>query len=864
LIGGRLWSDLTLRGKATVVLGVVALGLLSLGCAAYRIEVQATAAEQSVSSAFQALYQIQRLETSETDASAQIRGYLMTRDEAFATRVREAVAAFDDVRHTLGTLTAGRPELSQLAGLESSRVERIYSTMARLRSNAIASEELRAAVLQAEQERLVIESLIKRMLRERSLLLQSSLAGRDRLRSHWRGAVWICLLVAIAAGGGIWSLFDRGCASRIERLKGDLAGLEAAGLIDSLPENRDAIQALAEGMSKVAAILYQRTRVLDRALHGIASIDVAGRYLSFNNAYAELAGVSKHNPSLCLLASVHGDDWENVEEAIQDSRQAGRKDTTARMVRPDGSMSEVAMTFLRVGTQPDGGHYLFVRDITLQNQTEAELIRAKDAAVASNIAKTGFLAKISHDIRTPLNAILGASNLLSETALSTDQAEYVSMFQRNCRRLVALINDFLDFSKIEAGAVRVERLPFRARQTVDDVLGTFRDSASRKGLALDVHFEPSVPEWQMGDALRVQQVLVNLVSNAVKFTSEGRVHVEVLVSENESGRRLRFEVSDTGAGIRAMDRERIFAPFTQLPDQTAGGNLGTGLGLTICRELVQLMDGEIGLSCAESPGSTFYFNVPLVEVESGVEVLTQVTLMPGFPLVTPSESVRILVAEDTEDNRVLLEHYLKNEPVALRFAKNGYEALEALQNGEQFDLILMDIDMPRLDGRAATQRIHEWEAQTGASATPIVALSAHAILPEVRASLDAGCIAHVAKPVDQPTLIGTIRRYARTAKRSENSAASEAIATLAPKYLASKAKQIEDACVYLAAQEFDPIQRFGHNLKGTGRGYGFPELEELGRAIEAAAVERDEKSIAAQLLELHRLVSEAAVALSQG
>ena len=210
-----------------------------------------------------------------------------------------------------------------------------------------------------------------------------------------------------------------------------------------------------------------------------------------------------------------------------------------------------------------------------------------------------MLARISHDIRTPLNAILGSADLLSQTPLSFDQGEYVSMFQRNCRRLVALINDFLDFSRIEAGAVRLERAPFQIRVTVDDAVATFREAAGRKGITLGVEIDPAVPAWALGDPLRIQQVLVNLLSNALKFTASGRVDVNVKVlSAASAGDKLRFEVCDTGPGIRLEDQDKIFARFVQLPNQTPGQR-GTGLGLTICRDLVELMEGEVGVVSRE-------------------------------------------------------------------------------------------------------------------------------------------------------------------------------------------------------------------------------------------------------------------------
>ncbi|HEX5226890.1 MAG TPA: ATP-binding protein, partial [Bryobacteraceae bacterium] len=486
---------------------------------------------------------------------------------------------------------------------------------------------------------------------------------------------------------------------------------------------------------------------------------------------------------------------------------------------------------------------------------ESALVRAKEAAEASNRAKTEFLAKISHDIRTPLNAILGSADLLSQTALNFDQSEYVGMFQRNCRRLVALINDFLDFSRIEAGAVRIEKIPFHIRDTVHDAIATFREPAARKGIELGLDVDPATPVSVLGDPLRIQQILVNLLSNAVKFTSSGSVDVSVRVIGG-SEERLRFEVMDSGPGIRPEDQDKIFARFVQLPSPS-NGQRGAGLGLTICRDLVELMGGDIGVESRSTRGSTFYFELPLQPVEAAADRTeaaegTSTALASGAP-------IRILLAEDTEDNRRLIEHYLRDQPVSLRIAVNGREALDAVQQGEPFDLILMDIDMPEMDGYTATRAIRAFQQSAGA-ATPIVALSADAMREAVTASLEAGCVSHVAKPVDRETLLRTIRRYAALTTAQARSAprpsVSDQVKALVPQYLASKAKQIEEARVALASRDFGPIRRFGHNLKGTGRGYGFPAIEDLGREIERAAAEADASRIASQLDALHNFVSE--------
>jgi signal transduction histidine kinase/CheY-like chemotaxis protein/HPt (histidine-containing phosphotransfer) domain-containing protein len=716
-----------------------------------------------------------------------------------------------------------------------------------------------------------MESILQTMEADNARAVDQYLGRAQALRVRENAILAVGLVLGVAGSAAMMLLFAQGITGRIGKLQWNIAQLEAGTRIAALP-GRDEIGSLSEGLVKIARLLGQQRVALEGALDGIAEMDFEGRYLWLNKAYAEIAGLTQALPPPTLQATVDAEDRPKIQEAMRVMHLGGRAEIRARITPPSRPAVAVEMTFLQTSGQPDTGFYVFLRDTGASQEADSALIRAKDAAVAANRAKSDFLAKISHDIRTPLNAILGAADLLSQTQLSFDQSEYVHMFQRNCSRLLALINDFLDFSRIEAGAVHMEKAPFRIREIVDDTAATFRDAAARKGILLGVDIDPQAPEWQIGDSLRIQQVLVNLLSNALKFTAAGRVDVRVKVLKGagsgagSNAQRLRCEVLDTGPGIALENQDKIFMKFVQLPHQTAGPR-GTGLGLAICRDLVELMGGEIGVSSPADGGSMFHFNLPLEAAPLGDlaarEANSDASAMGQLPAW--SDAVRILVAEDTEDNRLLLEHYLRSELVDLRFAFTGQEALDAVQRGEKFDLILMDIDMPVLNGYEAAKAIRAWETSQGIS-TPIVALSADAMREAVHSSLDAGCVAHVAKPVDRGTLLKTIHRYARVkrARPIQTSATtipvSEQVLALVPQYLASKHQQIDEARASLISRDFPPIRRFGHNLKGTGRGYGFPTIEELGREIEKAALEADVDRITEQLDALHRFVSESRAA----
>lgn len=859
-----LWSDLRLRTKGLIVIAFPATATVLIACASYLLGTRASAGEQALKHSLEIGLEIHELKTKEAEATSLVRGYFLTGEQRFAIQSRQALADFDTTLQKLSDLVAPDEiqtrHISEIAALGRWSVEQSLSTAARFQSGALSPEALRAAIRAKEAERLQLDSAMDRMLGEQRRLLNIQARDVERLHLELRATTGICVFFGVVGGIVISLMFASGITNRIGKLQANVSRLATGGALEPLPGGRDEIGVLSEGVAQTAEVLRQRTGALENALHGIAQVDSDGRYLSFNKAYAEIASLSESNHPASVVLTVIQEDRDQVAAAVQQMRTSGRAETEVRIADALGSRLDVAMAFRPVSADWSAGYYVFLRDIRQRKETEAELVRAKDEALASSLAKNDFLAKISHDIRTPLNAILGAANLLSETSLTANQSEYVSMFQRNCARLVKLINDFLDFSKIEAGALRLEKIPYRIRGAVEDAVATFRESAGRKGIGLQFEIASDVPEWELGDPLRVQQVLVNLLSNALKFTEQGHVAVRVLTLSTSAGQRLCFEVSDTGPGIRAEDQERVFSAFTQLSKQNPTGSAGCGLGLTICKELVELMGGEIKVNSQPGWGSRFYFTLALEAAEpaepadTGVEGSTS----PAIPQPLDSGTVRLLVAEDTEDNRLLISHYLLKEPIEVTFAEDGQVAVDAIMAGREFDLILMDLDMPKLDGYGATKLILKWQLSHGQLPTPIVALSGYAMREAQLASVAAGCTAHVAKPVDQATLLNTVGRYARakSARRPESDKVEEGIAALIPKYLASKPKQIEDAEASLALKDFDPIWRFGHNLKGTGRGYGFPPLEEMGREIEKAAADHDEASISLQLENLRRFLTE--------
>jgi PAS domain S-box-containing protein len=402
---------------------------------------------------------------------------------------------------------------------------------------------------------------------------------------------------------------------------------------------------------------------------------------------------------------------------------------------------------------------------TMEQQNQA-LVAAHKQAMAATEAKSAFLATMSHEIRTPLNAIVGMADLLRETSLSPDQADYVQRFGRAADHLMDLINAILDLSKIEAGELQLEQIPFNARELVTTVYNLMVMSAETKQLTLGMQIQPELPITVTGDPTRLRQVLLNLIGNAIKFTERGQV---VLTIDTIAADRVRFAVSDTGIGIPSDKLPFIFESFTQGDATTTRKFGGTGLGLSICQRLVGMMDGRLHVTSTVGVGSTFEFTVRLPRTVEPVAPVSDGHIQQRTEPSAASSGrpVRILVVDDLEDNRAIVAHFLKNSYHIIEMAENGQIALEKFQ-AARYDLVLMDMQMPILDGLQATSAIRQWERTHHRTTTPILALTAHALKEEAKKSLDAGCTAHLTKPIRKHVLLKAIADYA--APRTEQAA----------------------------------------------------------------------------------------------
>jgi len=388
----------------------------------------------------------------------------------------------------------------------------------------------------------------------------------------------------------------------------------------------------------------------------------------------------------------------------------------------------------------------------------SDLERAKQDADAANRAKSDFLAVMSHEIRNPMHGLIGMAELLTGTPLNEEQREYAAVINESSAMLLAIIDDILDFSKIEDGKLALEEVDFDLRQVERKVAGLFTPKAGLKGLRFTSSVNPAVPRTLRGDPLRLGQVLLNLVGNAVKFTERGEVSLRAFVEERKGDTVvIRFEVRDTGPGVPEGARDSLFDPFTQADASTTRRFGGTGLGLSICRRLVELMNGEIGFASEEGCGATFWFTIPFKVVETAETPAKEDTAvfapLPGWT----QNPGPILVVEDSPVNRKLILAQLKRLGLEAEVADGGREAVEAASRTD-YALIIMDCQMPLMDGYQATRAIRQLEERLGRH-TPIVATTAGAIRGEREKCLAAGMDDYLSKPVRLADLHRTLARW---------------------------------------------------------------------------------------------------------
>ncbi len=536
------------------------------------------------------------------------------------------------------------------------------------------------------------------------------------------------------------------------------------------------LQLIANDIGKIIArrkaeeTLRKLSRAVEQCSASIVITDAEGAIEYVNPMFTEVTGYTMEevlgkNPRILRSGETRPEVYRQLWETIcagQDWRgEFHNRKKSGELYWEQASVSPVR--------GPDGAitHFVAVKDeITERKRVEIELRQAHRAAKEAACAKSDFLASMSHEIRTPMNGIIGMAGLLLATALNTEQAEYAGAISQSADSLLGIINDILDFSKIEAGKMDLERVNFDLLSAAEDVLDLMTFKAHEKGLELLLSYDDTAPRFMVGDPGRIRQILLNLVSNAVKFTEKGHVLLEVKCRECDREKTvMELTVRDTGIGIAQEKIPLLFQKFTQGDASTTRKYGGTGLGLAISRQLTELMGGEIGVSSAVGVGTSFTCLLPfeaslpydaLCGVESGPPHAISPAQEESGAASPPFVGCRILLAEDNTLNQKVAASILHKLGCHVEVAANGLEAVK-MATQFPFDMILMDCQMPEMDGYEATAEIRQ--RQAGQSHTPIIALTALALAGDRERCLLAGLDDYLSKPVKPSDLRNMLEKH---------------------------------------------------------------------------------------------------------
>ena len=578
-----------------------------------------------------------------------------------------------------------------------------------------------------------------------------------------------------AGGGGVWvfaandsSTLEAGQQELIEGVAQQLGLAYRRELAQQQLEqlNRELEQRVelrTEALRTAERLLRDITNSMPGAVFQIMQHPLKAPELRFVSAGVEsVLGISRDRALAshdAVMALVFPEDLAGLNAVI--ATAVGRRQPYSHVHRiSHGRSGEVRWIRAAATTvlEPDGGVLLngYWIDVTDQKELELALEQARLEADAANEAKGRFLANMSHEIRTPMNAIIGLTHLAALQTQEQKVRDQLNKVEDSAKALLGLLNDILDFSKIEAGRMAVERIPFDLWGVLDRVQALMSERAGEKGLQFNVWRVPDLPRDLMGDPLRVHQVLLNLVSNAVKFTESGSVTLNCTVIDSDDGfAALNFEISDTGVGIDPIQMTRLFNAFTQADNSTTRRFGGTGLGLTICKELITLMGGTIGVESTPGSGSTFTVKLGFDRADPSWRDALSSDL--DMPQTDPLLGARVLVVDDNAINLEIAGELLRQAHVEVVTACNGREALDKIEQSE-YDAVLMDLQMPVMDGLAAAMELRRDERYAD---LPIIAMTANAMTGDRERCIEAGMNDHIPKPIDPAELRRTLSRWLR-------------------------------------------------------------------------------------------------------
>lgn len=625
--------------------------------------------------------------------------------------------------------------------------------------------------------------------------------------------------------------------------------------------------------SKLRNAEYEgKVNAISKAM-ALIEFDLHGHVLEINDNALDLFGyqraevIGQHHRLFCDPLYADSEDYRLFWAALGNGQfSAGEYRRIAR----GGREVWIQATYNPI-LDTDGKPFKVVKlatDLTPRRLMEQETRAARDRAEAAAAARSSFLANMSHEIRTPMNAIIGFTELLIGTQLADDQRRHLQTVQQASRSLLGLLNDILDTAKLDRGAIELEDLDFSLRELCEQVCATQRLAAENKGLALQLEYPAQLLEFFRGDALRLQQVLTNLLGNAVKFTAQGRVCLRVQGEVDA----IRLIVEDSGIGIAADRLEKIFEPFAQADASMSRRFGGTGLGTTISRQLVELMGGRLRVESTLGEGSRFIVELPL---RAGQRLAPQVR--QALPQLA---ALHILAADDVPQNLELLQLNLQRLGHQVMCVADGQAAVEAYING-RFDLVLMDVQMPLVDGLEASRRIRALEATQQRAPIPIIALTASVLDQDRQAALDAGMNGFASKPLDLPALLAEMARLLGVAQGHggvENTAAATTglfdwqrgtslwggpvqMSQAIQRFLNEQGALVEQLNSMLEKNDWDTGRSLAHRFRGAAANLALTHLSGLGLAIEQAFNQREGLHLRSLLLELSRALAAVAEAL---
>lgn len=521
-------------------------------------------------------------------------------------------------------------------------------------------------------------------------------------------------------------------------------------IILALIKSKYLLQSQTNELHKLSQVVAQSPNsiVITNLHHEVEYVNAAFTEMT---GYTEVESIGK-NSSLLQSSEAPTKAYFDMCQALEAGKNWSGELTN---IRKDGSQYIEDIVSSPI-IQDDGNinnYVLIKKDITKEKELEQNLILAKEEAEKANKAKSEFLANMSHEIRTPLNGILGLTELIFKTDLNDKQRGYLEKSKTSSKALLHVINDILDYSKIEAGKLDLENNIFELDSVMDNIKDLFEYQINKKGLTLNINRIHNVQ--LIGDALRLTQILTNLVGNAIKFTEHGTIDIDVkIIKENENEKKLEFSIKDSGIGISKEVQVNLFKEFNQADNSITRKYGGTGLGLSISKHLAQMMNGEIWVESIEGKGSIFIFSVTFGKIEGKKTDTSKVQIKNTKSNTDSIKGARILLVEDNRINQVVAVGMLEDLNLHVEIANNGKEAVEMIESAKEYDLILMDLQMPIMDGFEATRHIKKINENI-----PIVALSAAVMQEDVIKTSEAKMSAHLAKPIDEHELIRTLLQW---------------------------------------------------------------------------------------------------------